>query len=195
MTDTAHVQEIKSEEISISYVCFRYPRELVKHIYAKGYTVEKKEDGIYYVHGMEFPIQIIVNSTLPEEKNLWLKNLSNKIGNTKSIEQLAYAYEGKKDNQLYSSVMDIVIRANGQKFSEVKEMCEALKELFKDELEERWNDGIKIGISQGISQGISLGKRQGIISTLVQLVRDGLLSLPVAAERAQMSEEEFQKQL
>ena len=156
---------------------------------------------------MEFPIQIIVNPTLPEEKNLWLKNLSNKIGNTKSIEQLAYAYEGKKDNQLYSSVMDILIRANEQKFSEVKEMCEALKELFKDELEERWNDGIKIGISQGFGQGfgqglsqgfgqgLSQGKRQGIISTLVQLVRDGLLSVSVAAERAQMSEEEFQKQL
>ena len=79
MTDTTHVQEIRSEEISISYVCFRYPRELIKHLHAKGYAVEKKEDGIYYVHGLEFSVQIIVNPTLPEEKNLWLKNLSNKF--------------------------------------------------------------------------------------------------------------------
>ena len=62
-------------------------------------------------------------------------------------------------------------------------MCEALKELFKEELEERWNDGI------------SQGTRLGVINTLVQLVRDGLLSLAVAAERAQMTVEEFQKQL
>ena len=87
--------------------------------------------------------------------------------------------------------MDILIRANVAKFNEVKNMCEALKELFKEELEEKWQDGLKAGISQGISQGTRLG----VLSTLVQLVRDGLLSLQVAAERAQMSTEEFQKQL
>ena len=91
--------------------------------------------------------------------------------------------------------MDISILASKEKFSEVKAVCEALKELFKEELEERWNDGVKVGISCGISQGISQGTRLGAISTLLQLVRDGLLSLSVAAERAQMSEEEFQKQL
>ena len=71
--------------------------------------------------------------------------------------------------------MDISILASKEKFSEVKAVCEALKELFKEELEEKY--------------------KLGIISTLLQLVRDGLLSLSVAAERAQMSVEEFQKQL
>jgi len=149
--------------------------------------------------GIEFPIQIIVNPALSKEKNLWLRNLTNKISDTESVEQLACAYEKHKDNELYSSVMDILIRANGAKFNEVKNMCEALKELFKEELEERWNDGLKTGInqgiSQGISQGLSQGKRLGAINILVQLVRDGQLSLSVAAERAQMPPEEFQKQL
>lgn len=81
--------------------------------------------------------------------------------------------------------MDIVVRANGAKFSEVKHMCEALKDLFKEELEESWNEGHKTGISQGT--------HIGVITTLVQLVRDGLLSLSVAAERTQMTTEEFQK--
>lgn len=71
--------------------------------------------------------------------------------------------------------MDILIRANVVKFSEVKNMCEALKELYKEELEEKYS--------------------QGIINTLVQLVRDGLLNPSIAAERAQMSVEEFQKRL
>ena len=43
--------------------------------------------------------------------------------------------------------MDILIRANKEKFSEVKVVCEALKDLFKEELEERWSDGVKVGIS------------------------------------------------
>ena len=124
--------------------------------------------------------------------------MANKIKETASVEKLAKAYEKHKENKLYSSVMDILIRANVAKFNEVNDMCEALRELFKEELEEKWNEGLKAGISQGISQGITQGitqgTRLGVINTLVQLVQDGLLSLTVAAERDQMSTEEFQKQ-
>lgn len=49
--------------------------------------------------------------------------------------------------------------------------------------------------ARGEARGIKQGIKQGALNTLVQLVRDGLLSLQVAAERAQMSTEEFQKQL
>lgn len=195
VADTVHVNEISCKELSISFVSLKYPQKLMKHIVSKGCEVEKKEDGIYYVYGEQFAIQIIVCSALPEESNLWLRNLTNKMKETASVEKLARAYEKHKENKLYSSVMDILIRANVAKFSEVKNMCEALKELFKEELEEKWQDGLKVGISQGISQGINQGTRLGVINTLVQLVQDGLLSLQVAAERAQMSTEEFQKQL
>jgi len=54
-------------------------------------------------------------------------------------------------------------------------------------------DGHKVGVSQGISQGINKGKQIGIINTLVQLVYDGLLSFSIAAERDQMTTEEFKK--
>ena len=189
MADTAHVKEIQSEEISISYVCSKYPRELIKHLLGKGHIVEKKEQGIYFIYGEPFAIQIVINPLLSEETNLWLKNLSNKINSVETAERLIREYERKKESMWYSSIMDIVVRANGAKFSEVKHMCEALKDLFKEELEESWNEGHKTGISQGISQGTHIG----VITTLVQLVRDGLISLSVAAERAQMTTEEFQK--
>lgn len=162
IADTARINAIQREEVSISFVCGRYPREVIKYLRARGYTVDKKEEGIYYVYGVEFPVQIIVNPALPEKKNLWLSNLSNKINDTESIERLARAYENKKNNKLYSSVMDILIRANGAKFSEVKDMCEALKELFKEELEESWNNGVSQGISQGISRGV-LQERENLI--------------------------------
>lgn len=133
--------------------------------------MEKKEVGIYYVYGEKLAIQIVVNPTLSEERNLWLKNLTKEISDTASVEKLARAYESRKENTLYSSVMDILIRANTAKFSEVKNMCEALKELYAEELKE------------------------GILNTLLQLVRDDLLNLSVAAERAQMSVEEFRQKL
>lgn len=150
MADTAHVNEIQCEELSISYVCAKYPRELISYLVAKGHTIEKKEDGIYYIHGNRFAIQLVVNPTLSEDKNLWLKNLTNKISDMASVEQLVHAYESNKENMLYSSVMDIIIRANVAKFSEVKNMCEALKELFKEELEVKYSQGISQGITQNL---------------------------------------------
>ena len=47
------------------------------------------------------------------------------------------AYEKKHENNLYSSGMEIVVRANEDKFREVKKMCQALRELFKEEFEEK----------------------------------------------------------
>lgn len=38
-------------------------------------------------------------------------------------------------NALYRSVMELIVRANKQKFEEVKGMCDALRELMKDEIE------------------------------------------------------------
>lgn len=97
MADTTHINEIKPEEISITFACSKYPRKLIKYLISQGYNVAK--------------------------------------------------------------------------FSEVKNMCEALKELYAEELKE------------------------GILNTLLQLVRDDLLNLSVAAERAQMSVEEFRQKL
>ncbi len=167
IADTVHVNEISEEEISISFVCSKYPRKLVEYLYSSGRTLEQKQAGIYYVYGERFAIQILVCSGLPEENNLWLRNLTNEITDTASVERLARAYERKKDNELYSSVMDILIRANAAKFNEVKNMCEALKELFKEELEEQWQSGMSQGMSQGISQGIG----QGIVQNMENLVR------------------------
>lgn len=34
-------------------------------------------------------------------------------------------------------------------------MCEALRDLFKDELQEQYEEGVSQGISQGVRQGIT----------------------------------------
>lgn len=67
--------------------------------------------------------------------------------------------------------------------SEVREMCN----LSEGVLEK----GIQRGIGQGIEQGIQRGKEQGRESALVELVNDGTITLEKAAEKAQMTVEEF----
>ena len=105
--------------------------------------------GIYYVIGDTLPIQIIVTSELSKKESLWLRNLTNQLKSTKDAEELIEDYKKHKKNTLYESVMDIIVRANEEKFEEARRMCKALEELMKEELEAKKNEGQEIGIKQG----------------------------------------------
>lgn len=43
-------------------------------------------------------------------------------------------YQKHKGNELYKSVMDIIVKANKELFQEESKMCQALFELFEDQL-------------------------------------------------------------
>ena len=49
------------------------------------------------------------------------------------------------------------------------------------------------GHAAGLSQGIVQGRTQGMLSTLSYLVKDGILTIAVAAKKAGMTEEAFRK--
>ena len=61
------------------------------------------------------------------------------------------------------------------------DMCQALQEIFDD------------GRNEGFMQGHELGFSEGQQKLLVELVRDGVLSMRQAAEKAGKSEEEFKE--
>ena len=63
---------------------------------------------------------------------------------------LAKEYRQKRNSPLHSAVMDVIMRANHEVVEEAKNMCDAIRELFADELEE------------GVKRGVQLGKEQGI---------------------------------
>ena len=80
--------------------------------------------------------------------------------------------------------------------SEVVDVCKAIDEMMAESRAKGMEQGIAQGIEQGIKQGISQGrlegKAEGGIFALAGLVHDGLISLSVAAERASMTEAEFE---
>lgn len=85
--------------------------------------------------GDKIPIQIIVTKELTEAENLWLKSLTNELEQNETAEKLLEEYSKNQANALYRSVMELIVRANKQKFEEVKGMCDALRELMKDEID------------------------------------------------------------
>ena len=55
--------------------------------------------------------------------------------------------------------------------------------------------GIEEGIEQGIKQGIKQGIEQGKITAIVNLVKEGIISKELGAQKLNLSEQEFESYL
>ncbi|PNV59025.1 3-isopropylmalate dehydrogenase [Clostridium sp. chh4-2] len=150
-SDTEKVCQILPEEITITFVCTHFPQKLINYLSGQnGFFIDHAEAGIYYINGGIFPIQIIVIDRLSSENNVWMSRLRKDLTIADDIDQLARKYRQKRNSPLYSAVMDVIMKANHEVVEEAKNMCDAIRELFADELEE------------GVKRGVQLGKEQGI---------------------------------
>ena len=182
-SDTREIMEIDPEELTITYVCNHYPRKMIKHLEkVRGIESEKQEPGIYYLKGDAFKIQLLITRELSKEENYWLQSLRNDLRTGEEIQKLVKRYEAKKYEAYYSEVMDLIVRANWEKMKEEKEMCEALRELFADELKESQERGIE----QGENRGIQLTKK------VYKLAEKGA-SVAVIAEKCGIAEKRVQE--
>ena len=153
-SDTSQMDSIPIEELTITLVTGKYPRKLMHHLKTTlRYQVKKAESGIYYVTGDKIPIQIIVTNRLSPEKNLWLYSLTDTLKDMSVTRHLLEDYKKNKENQLYQAVMEIIVKANENQLKEGKrDMCNALLELMKDELDEKREEGIREGESLGVNR-------------------------------------------
>lgn len=139
--------EIAPDDITVTIVCGKYPRKVMdklKNMYGTKFYM--CEPGIYRTdQNILFPIQFIINTKLDSEKFKWLSRLRADLTIDADVEILAKEYKGKEKNPLYETAMDIIMRANKEVYEEAKDMCQALRELFADELEESENKGIEQG--------------------------------------------------
>lgn len=180
-SNTEKEGEIDPADITITVVCGKYPRKvmhMLKHIYGIEYHL--CEPGIYRTDpNRHFPVQFVINTRLDPAQFKWLSRLRSNLTREADVEVLAGEYRGKENNPLYETVMDVIMRANREVYKEAKDMCQALRELFADELEERESIGIKKGISEGIEQGIEKGIEQGesrLGLLISRLLTDGRIS-------------------
>lgn len=181
--DTPKVDLIKSGEITISFVCEKKPEKLLKHLrQERQLDIMKVEEGIYYVEGAYFPVQLLLTSELSKESNFWLRNLTNSLKEHREVDALVTEYEKNRQNDLYKAMMNIIIRANETLFEEVKDedMCEALRELFHDEIEAATQKARTEALLEGESRAF------------MQLLREGILSIADVASRLNITEAEVE---
>lgn len=153
-SETKRVKDIPPEEITMTFICNHYPQKLLENLKKfKGIEVEKQEAGLYYLLGDSFPIQLVIVKELSKEENYWLQNLRCNLKTGEEIQEVVRRYEQVKHKAYYSDVMNLIVRANQKQMEEEKNMCEALNELFAEELKEADLRGRKEGRKEGRSVG------------------------------------------
>lgn len=154
-SDTEAVDRIQATELTISFVCYHYPRAMLNKLERdRGITVESVDDGIYYLLGDAISIQLIVVPALSKENNYWLNNLRNDLKSGGEIRRFIELYEKNKNSKLYQALADTIMRANWKEVKEERKMCEALKELFADDLRESELKGRNAGKIEGAASKI-----------------------------------------
>ena len=160
--DTPSVNQISVNELTITFISRKYPQKLLRHLeLERGFAIQKIESGIYYIVGDAIPIQFIVANKLSQTENLWLKGLTNQLHNYELTAALTKDYYEHKQNTLYESVMDIIIRANKKQFEEANNMCEAMKEFIW----EHYGDEIMKEKQASFTNGTQNGERK--VNTLI----------------------------
>ena len=136
------VNEIPAEELTVSIFRHRYPRKLFGELKKQNIEVVCKYPGIYYVKVMySIPVQIVVIKELEPLEHPALKILT-KDADENEIKEFIRRYasaDSPADRNNADAVLQVSVSANKGTYSRIakedNKMCEALKELFKDEID------------------------------------------------------------
>ena len=142
-----HVNEIDGNEITITFIRHTYPRELFGVFSNTGLEVDEKYHGIYYINGETlFPAQIIVTADLDKSKHPSLRILTNNADEEDIRRFLTEARLATEQGDLHNidAVLQVSASANDSTYRRLRgddKMCEALRELMKDEIEKDVAEG------------------------------------------------------
>ena len=124
-------------DLSITFLTFRYPRKLIRHLKdERNIVVEKFSKGIYHIHKEIFKVQIIVICELPHDENLYLRCLTDNLQDSALINRLADDYAQHKDLDIYTKYLNQLATANLKTKGASSMVCEGLLNLFGTTSEE-----------------------------------------------------------
>jgi predicted transposase/invertase (TIGR01784 family) len=156
--------------------------------------IEEKFPGIYYVTGNTlFPTQIVVTCRLGKEAHSSLRILSKDV-QIEDVRRFLRETEnlvmpGERNN--VDAVLQVSVPANRAVYEKVKEewrMCEALRELMKDEFEEELEKKLEQGLAEGrekaMAEGRVEGRAEGRAEGTISAISNLMKSMKLTAEQA-----------
>lgn len=192
-TESIGDKKVDIRDISISFLRHSKPVGLFKKLEELGYRISRKTGGIYYMEVMNgnVPVQFVVTNELNRENHIWVTSLMRNLSQRQAEELIRQAEElsSETDYKCIDSLLQVVIAENNQTFFQLKEadgeMCDALKELMRDEIEQSHKEGIERGIEQGIEQGELIGKIKLLYQDFHMSLEDIAKKLNVTLETVQ----------
>lgn len=160
-----HVDDIQLMDITLSFIRKRKPTKLLKKLKEEKFIIEEFRPGIYYVSRNDsIAIQIVVSKELDKRNHIWLNSLTDELSE-EHAKKLVYMTNDLKelDDKYYAdSVWEIVTTQNKQLLEEMREdedMCKAMAELFKPEIDAAFDNGFNNGFGDGVeNKGIQVFK-------------------------------------
>ena len=160
------VNGIPASEITLSLVRDTYPREMTGILTQSGARITQKYPGIYDVTQdtagvgqVLFPTQIVVTRELSGPAHSSLRILTNRAEESDVRRFLGEAMteteQGDQNN--VDSILQVSVSANSRIFEQIRRdsaMCQALRELMKDEIQKDVDAGRAAGRAEGRAEGI-----------------------------------------
>ena len=184
---TGKVNEVENRDITLTFLVSKFPVKLEKELKKRQIPLAKRAPGIYDIDREIFRIQLIVNRKLDARENLWLRCLDSELKEKSLYEGLERSYARHKNEERYSAPMNAIVWSNYERKGESGIMCEALYDLFADELEER----MERGKAEGRAEGKAEGKAEGRVEAILDLLED-LGECPVQLKAAIMREKDIE---
>lgn len=150
-----YVDAVPINELTISIFREARPEKMFLTLQRYGHKIEERYPGIYYVtEHLPIPAQIIVTQELEPGEHRSLRILSNHA-KKEDVEEFLRKAEGMntpRDRQNVEAVLQVSVRANDELYREIRRdanMCDALRELMKDDIEREVSAARKLGESEG----------------------------------------------
>ena len=136
-----YVNKIPAREVTVSMFCTRKPVKMFNMLKEDGAIIEPKYPGIYYVTGNTlFPVQIVVVKELNNTLHSSLRVLSDSADreDVETFLQNSVKTSEPWEREDIDAVLQASVSANKELYEEIRRdsgMCQALRELMKDEIE------------------------------------------------------------
>jgi hypothetical protein len=184
------VDDRQAAEITVSLFREERPEKLFESLKELGATIEEKFPGIYYVKGIiVFDTQIIVTKELDSETHSSLRILSR---NAKEEDARRFLGETEKfdtqgDKENAEAILQVSISTNRGLYEKLKEefdMCQALQELMKDEIDERVKKEVKKEVDKEVTKAVTKAVTDADIKKTAELTNSLMESLDIGLDEA-----------
>ncbi|MBR2214476.1 MAG: hypothetical protein IJ849_01800 [Selenomonadaceae bacterium] len=191
-TKAQGINAIPMKDITLTFLRMSKPTALFNELTQSGYKLKSKFPGVYYVYGVaDIKMQIVVGKELEGDEfvPLRLQKTNPTWDDAGKFVQLSRNTKNLRDRELIDSILHLSIMENRELYEKLRkeepEMCEALRELMRHEIQEDLDEQYRAGSNDTLDtvarNMIGLGFDDDTIMAVTSLSSDA-----IARERGSM---------